>query len=342
MASRVGFMSITLKEAVSVGAPNQILFGTDTIRVEFFPSKKAERSNKIAFTFSAATNRRLDGNFDGGSVLARHGFDVIAFKTISDDWFQSLPEQALDIVAAFSACGGYTERVAYGTSAGGFASIAFSKLLRCTKVLAISPQYSIREEFDTRWKWFADPLEWRHNITAETVARECKFIWVYDNRSIDIVHIENINRTIGNPKAISEIHMPYVGHNVGVCLNEIGALKKIPIDILIRGVDLRKLTIRLNKTKKISTIYLNNLSVELIKKAKIKTAVAVMRRGYDIDPNFMINFHYEPAMIYQFIHSMNADIQTCKQENASLKASIAAMPRPKRLFDLVRSLFSWP
>jgi hypothetical protein len=104
---------------------SEILCSSENMKIEYFYDESKDHRN-IAFIFTPMLNRNLDGNDFGGEVFYRNGFDTIAFKISNDDWFQSVPLSVFENIKNIDLKKNYTKKIAYGTSMGGYASIAFS------------------------------------------------------------------------------------------------------------------------------------------------------------------------------------------------------------------------
>ena len=123
------------------------LFKTDDIAIDFFSWADNPHKN-IALTF---TPFGMDGEVSlsgvgyGGELLLRNGFDVVAFKSARNLWYQNLLPETIAEVENFisSHSSQYTKRVGYGSSMGGYAVIQFSRDLKLDVVLALSPQFPV-------------------------------------------------------------------------------------------------------------------------------------------------------------------------------------------------------
>lgn len=268
--------------------PSMTIFRNDTHCVEYFPSP--QRKDRLAFIFSAATNRRLDGNIHGGDVLVRNGYDVIAFKSICDDWFQRMPPEALRSVQAFCAEKDYTARVAYGISAGGYAALALASRLSCDRVIAIAPQYSIREDFDTRWASFAN-LEWNYSIDGRAIPKGCEITLVFDPHGPDGIHATEIGKVASSSGAtMKTIELHYAGHDIGPLLYDCGVLKAVIIAILDDFPSGDVLQKSLNGFKKSSIYYIHSLVGVLRSRGRRDLMRRMIDRGQSMDPNFSRSF----------------------------------------------------
>lgn len=254
------------------------LYSSSECRVDHFCS--ATPSRAVAFTFTAMSHTSLDGMGWAGELLTANGFNVIAFKTAADKWYQNIPHETLSMIAAYADTRDYNRRVAYGGSMGGFAAIAFSSRFAFEEVLAYAPQYRIDQEYDTRWRDLSNGLEWIHAIEPSSVSTNCRYTLVYDNKSTDRLHIDHIRGLIDS-RQLSEIKLPYAGHLVGEFLRDIGSLKGLTLAVLNgRPVDLPAL----RKGKHQSNHYLCGLAEAALAKNKPAVAMRLIDSAITIDP----------------------------------------------------------
>lgn len=212
---------------------NEILASSPSLRVEYFCNEDATNKN-LAIVFTSLWNRSLEGNHYGGELFFREGFDVVAVKISNDDWFQSIPLDLFDRIHKIISERCYEQRIAYGTSMGGYAGIALSKHLNCTSVIAISPQYCIDEEFDTRWLNHAKSITFNYRINKDAIAEGCKFFILYDNKDADELQIQRLLPIL----PVNDTHLfklPFSGHPSTYFLNEVGLIKTLAIQLAQKG-----------------------------------------------------------------------------------------------------------
>lgn len=210
-----------------------LIYGAETLRIEYRRgATDAER--KLAFVFSALGNRVLSGDISGGDFLADSGFDVVNVNSIRNDWFQSMPPEAFDAIDRAIKPVGYHQRVALGSSMGGFAAICFSRLLKCDRVLAYSPQFDASPAFDGRFAPATADLAWRYRITSDSIASNCDYCFVYDDRDHDATHVARLRALIA-PDHVREIVLRHAGHATVYYLFEIGRLKEVTLAALTGG-----------------------------------------------------------------------------------------------------------
>jgi hypothetical protein len=245
------------------------IYASDSLRIDYFWND-ANGRGKLAFVFSGRGNRILGGNSFGGDFLLANGFDVVAFKSSEDDWFQKTPADIFVTIDALCAQKGYRSRVSMANSMGAYAAIAFSRLLKLDAVVAYSPQYSVLPSFDRRFE--ADPaIDWRYVISCETIAETCRFVIVYDKLDIDRFHVRALKAIIP-AENFEELILPYTGHGVTTYLHEIGRLKDTTLSLLQgRRPSLREL----RAERRRSGQYLIVLTHHLARRRKYRALAAV-------------------------------------------------------------------
>jgi len=218
------------------------IFLSEGLSVEHYYAKDISHK-KVAFIFSPLMNKHLSGNLYGGELLFRNGYDVVSFKSIENNWFQSVPGHVLQSINEMLFEAGYEKRVGYGGSLGGYAAIAFSKIFDFDIVLAISPQYSTKESYDGRWLQFTRSVNWKYEITPETINPNCKYFLIYDDLDRDAFHINSLSKLI-NPSNLSTKIISGSGHPTTHHMEAIGVLKGVAVSVLenfnVDGIDLNK------------------------------------------------------------------------------------------------------
>lgn len=282
-------------------------YQSDFLSIDFFPCYNEAKAKNIAFIFNPNGNRRLNGNPYGGNLLCRNGFDVISFKTISDDWYQSVPRYVFDLITLLLGERKYTKKVAYGSSMGGYAAIAFSKLLKCDAVLAYSPQFKIDQPFDTRWQSFANKISWIYEINRESINQSCQFFLVYDNKDLDGQHIEKM-RSFFPADMLTEIELPYVGHPAIDYCADLDIVKSVSLDVLQNG-DISALKIRQEKQK--SKAYLFSFSSFLLRRNKLQWALSVIDKAISLEKSIG-KFHYQRSLILIRLNRQSEALESIK------------------------------
>jgi len=255
------------------------LYATDIFRLDHL-RVAGRRVDRLACSFTAWGEQRLDGPGFGGSFLLAQGYDVLAFKMVRNNWYQVLPRELFDRIGAWLQPYAYRRRVGYGASMGGYAAIQFSGLLELNQVLALSPQYRIDEAFDTTWAPWARDLEFHYRIEPECLAPGCRYLIVYDSKDEDQLHVERIAQVIPAER-LSLVPLPHAGHPVVTYLAEAGLLKEVSA----RGLDTGDLGgMDLLGRRRQSSTHLWALSMAALRRGHPQLSLAAIERAIAIDP----------------------------------------------------------
>ena len=261
------------------------LFRSDDLAIDFFSFGNAP-SKSIAITFTPFGIDGADvlgGIGYAGELLLRNGFDVVAFKSAKNLWYQNLPVETLTAVERFIEAHqtSYVRRVGYGSSMGAYAAIQFSRILRLNIVLALSPQFEIDKPYDQRWQGAASRIEFQYRIDANAIAADCKYFVAYDPGTVDVRHIEKL-RALIDTESLVEIPTPFSGHPVGHYLAETGLIQSFSLSILKHGsVE----PVSIGRQRRYSKTYLFELSKQLASRKKNKSALVAIESAIMIDGN---------------------------------------------------------
>lgn len=272
------------------------LFRSDDLSIDFFSWGNASKKS-IAFTFTpfgAAGVISLEGAGYGGELLLRNDFDVVAFKSVKNLWYQNL---SLDTIAGVdhfieTYSTQYVKRVGYGSSMGGYAAIQFARYLKLDVVLALSPQFEIDKPYDQRWHEPAALIDFRYRIDSSAIAEECKYFVAYDPGTEDLRHVEKLRELI-TEQSLVEIPTPYSGHPAGHYLAETGLIQDLALSVLKNGTVEH---IAVSKHRRRSKTYLYELSRRLALRNKNKSALIAIDNAITIDGNAP-KFHYHRSVV---------------------------------------------
>lgn len=156
----------------------ETLYQDKNHKIDFYRSVSPARG--LVYTFTSIAFSDLNASGFGVHFLLGLGYDVVAFKCNNASWYQGLDFDTVRAVGRKSS--GYEQVATYGTSMGGYAAILFSKALGANLVLALSPQFSLAESFEQRWRDKTKGVEWRHEISAETIAAQATYMILYDDK----------------------------------------------------------------------------------------------------------------------------------------------------------------
>jgi tetratricopeptide (TPR) repeat protein len=251
-----------------------IIYSSEFTKIEYFRNDETQ-NNAIAFIFTPFGNKKLEDNPEAGKAFLQNGFDVIAFKNVNDDLFQSVPPSVFETIKSVTADNQYNFKVSYGVSIGASVPIATSKLLELDMAIAISPVANIgKPPFDEQWLWENRRIKLVYQITEDTISPHCKFQILYDDKNLDRSHVEMLVKIL--PTENVELYkLPYVGHPAKNYLNEMKLINEIIKECrkgTLRGLNLRKERNR-------SSRYLQNLSAALISSRKYNMSLSIIDRA---------------------------------------------------------------
>ena len=300
---------------------SHIFYKNNQCSIEYFygdgnPSKTA------VFVFSSGGNRDLEGNNFGGNFFVSNGFDVVAIRVSTDDWFQSIPESVFEDINGFVSNNDIKRRVGMGASMGGYGAIAFSKQFQFDLVLAYSPQYRIDQDFDPRWKKNAEDIKWKYPIDIDTVSKTCNFFIIYDSKNLDGEQFSRLQKVI-LPEKLNAKAIPYSGHCSSIYLHQTGYLKEVSLQIVNHG-NLRSLNLKLNRH--LSSAYIQNICEELERRKKINFLKRVreiaLNSGIHIKNITPVNIIISFYKNHQLVKPLYESLIKCREEVRSLKCII--------------------
>ncbi len=295
------------------------IFRSDDLAVDFF-SLGDSQNKSVAFTFTAFTpstkpdKNALAGVGFGGELLLRNGFDVVAFKSAKNLWYQNLSAETIKEIERFINDSSiiYLNRVSYGSSMGAYAAIQFSRALKIDIVLALSPQFEIDQPYDQRWQSLAQQIDFQYRIDSNAISDTCKYFVAYDPKNEDRLHIQKLSTLIDKHHLI-EIRTPYSGHPSTTYLFETGLIQNIALSVL-QHATFDHSSIRTNR--KHSKTYLHELSKWLTLKNKNKSALIAINRAIRIDSTALALLIHKIVILEKLCDPVAARTlayETCKQ-----------------------------
>ncbi|WP_201450239.1 hypothetical protein [Sphingobium yanoikuyae] len=204
------------------------IFKNENIAIDFHDAGCNAR--KLIYTFTPFQFNDLDGEGFGIPFLVKNGFDVIAIKINDDSWYQYIDDEILSKTSAYSEK--YDDVITYGSSMGAYAAILFSGNLKADKIIAISPQFSIKDDFDIRWKKEALAVRWSREITPQCLSEKGDYYIIYDNYfHLDMLQVERIAAVIP-PASFHPIRVPFSGHPSGHLMLDMKCLSSTILNII--------------------------------------------------------------------------------------------------------------
>ena len=259
------------------------IFRSDDLAIDFFSWRDGHNQTvAITFTpFGIVGAVSLDGAGFGGELLLRNNFDIVAFKSTKNVWYQNITPEILSAVENFIAtrAARYDKRVGYGSSMGGYAAIQFSRSLKLDTVFALSPQFEIDQPYDLRWHAAAQSIDFKYRIGADAIAANCKYFVAYDPGTEDLHHVEKLRELIC-PERLIEIATPFSGHPAGHYLAETGLIKDLALSVLKDGIVEH---IAVGRHRKRSKTYFYEMSRRLVLRRKYRSAMIAIDKAIAID-----------------------------------------------------------
>ncbi|WP_076068490.1 tetratricopeptide repeat protein [Sphingomonas montana] len=222
------------------------------------------------------------------AFLADRGISATHVLTRTSAWYQY---RGLD--RAWSAVrrttSGATDILAYGSSMGGYAAIRFADAVGATRVLALSPQYSIDPRVmrgERRWSRQASRLRFIPALNGP-IRCSADVVLVHDPCGPDQAH----TRRIMAETAVRAVAVRHGGHPVGSFLSEIGCLAPLVIDAIDGSVDHDTLHAACRAARSGSMNYLCALA-DAQPAARPRTALALAQRAVAIAPGNPAGLHF--------------------------------------------------
>jgi len=200
------------------------IFATDSMRCDFYSNEIKSDVLVLNFTQMGPEGRDIENQTAGrgGSFMLSLGCDVISISESNNHSYQDLTETQITQISSFVEMTrkNYKKVVGHGSSMGGFAAILFSNRLKLDEVLAFSPYYDIRFPWEPRWAGVAKEIkEWNNSMTPECIYDGCKYLFYYDPKDLDLIHI-NYYKSIIKPENLLEGKITYSGHPCVYILKE--------------------------------------------------------------------------------------------------------------------------
>lgn len=273
----------------------------------------------IAVTFTEGGQKTLDGfGFPAGFQLLNQGFDVLAVKTLSEQWYSDIPTTLLDSLLDVLSGQKYAHRAGLGSSNGGYAAILLSGRLSFNSVLAISPQFDVTQHWDRRWSDKVRRLTCMRLVARADIASECRFAFAYDPYDLDRLHVD-LFKAIIRPENFTDVRVPHAGHPAGFMLNDVSALKSLVVATLSGDNISPALARKIRKGRARSKLYLLNLGRHLLEKKKTKWAKSAISGALEVDP-----LDFEIHMVMAKILELEGDLRS-----AVLHAALASALSPE-------------
>ncbi|MGG5823349.1 hypothetical protein [Falsiroseomonas sp. HW251] len=204
-----------------------LLFDGTDLRASFVPGDPA--ADTVVLTFSGRDMREVPGwmHAFGAGFLRRAGLPAIHLTASWNHWF-IVDEMRRALPGLCAAAAPFRHRVAYGQSLGAYAALRHSAALGVTRVVAISPRFSMLPEkvpFDTRSRPELPRLDPAGDDLPGGLSRDATLLVVAETVGMDARHLALIRAACGGRARV--LALPFGGHPATLHLRQIGLLGRI-------------------------------------------------------------------------------------------------------------------
>lgn len=193
---------------------DQIIFDSEDIVVHFHKGN----SDFLVITFIGIGHEESAYTlYFGKPVFRKHDVSCIGITTKKRNWYYSTNMiKALEIIWRY--CAGYRKTIAFGLSAGAYAAIKYSMLLKTDVTIALAPQLSIDDRETAvipEWAALCTPAMRGMGIKREDISGDI-FI-LYDRHHAADRHVAEtiLSYTLGRSDTlVGLVNIPSAGHIV--------------------------------------------------------------------------------------------------------------------------------
>lgn len=263
--------------------PSRLIHADAQYRVDLFHA--SQPTSRLLITFTEFGNRTLEGTGFAGKFALDHGFDLVAIKGRTDDWYASFPDEAFSAVTAVvqRSLEPYAWRGCFGSSMGAYASLLFAKRLNADVALAYSPQFDISQDWDRRWHRNVPTHARFRTMVQEDVSPQCRYVIAFDPCDTDRRHVREFAAVIP-PDRLALMPMAYAGHPVGLYLRATGQLKAFPQAVFSGGEASRALLASSRSRRTDFDDFYFNLAGHCLRRGKLRAARSAIAKARQRKP----------------------------------------------------------
>jgi hypothetical protein len=214
---------------------------------------------------------------------AEHGISELWIQTKRNDWF--INEELHDFEQILSSISAKYDVVdVIGSSMGAYGALLFADCLRATKVVAISPQFTVNPriaDFETRWRPHVEKIDFSYEKPLASGSRVQNGYILYDPRfRLDRLHAELALKALPQFKALK---IPFGGHPATFTILSISGARPIFSAFNGDGEVSTSQILRIHRqARKESPFYIASLAQRVTKRHR-KMAVGLMKKALDCD-----------------------------------------------------------
>jgi hypothetical protein len=192
----------------NLGASSKVTLVAETSRVQcFFRGTGTER---LLISFNDSWRAGVEGRLHPDMELDELGYSVVDFVSVEPNWFPADDMAALVPFLNQHLGDHFPERITFGFSQGGYGAIKYSQVLKASRTIAFSPQFSIDPrivESDRFSRYFSTNLH--VGMSIERGDCTCPGYIFYDPYEADDQAQFSL---ISSKVVLTNIEVPFVGH----------------------------------------------------------------------------------------------------------------------------------
>ena len=208
------------------------LFDGQEVRARFAPG--APGRDAVIVTFAARqAEQSLDRAGFAEPFLERASLPAIHITVAWNHWY-IVPEMAPALAAVREAAAPFARRVAYGSSMGGYGALLHSRAMGATRVVAVSPRFSIdpaKVPFHRQHREEAARLDFGGDDMEGGLSADAMLILAGDTGHLDAGHLALIRAASGGRARL--LPLPFAGHPAAPFLQETRLLRETTRALLL-------------------------------------------------------------------------------------------------------------
>jgi len=218
----------------------------------------------------------LDGETSCENFFRHRGVNVIGILAAENDWFQH-PEIDQALAAIRAATQGW-DLAGYNGSMGGYAAINFADRLALSRLVAISPQYSIdaaRAPYEHRWRSEAARIVATGGFGRDRIDQVPRLTsgWlIYDPWCVDGQHAASIQAHHG----LAELRLYFSAHHLMAMLQQANLYSPMLLDMLAGRFDAAGFIRDWRRARHFSSIFLLGVAGALVRRGWMTRALRIV------------------------------------------------------------------